>query len=374
MTTTITESAAVRLTINYPFWSELFYSMEVRETTPEQSKQIQTAATDGKLLWINRAFYAPLPREEQTKILIHELGHKMFLHPQRMGSREPELWNIACDLAINNLMIENKFGLDNTWLQDPQYNGWLAEAIYSDLIAKRRKGQPIPGMPAHLLDIVRPVTSDPSKDEQTVQIVVDRAIANAHARGDLPQGIEMAVQRAFRPVGETWYNHLHRYMQAITNSTYNWAKLNRRTLRSHGIFSPLHECEAMGDVLFFIDASGSCFRAAQQAKFADHVNAIMSECRPQRVVVYYFDTKCYPPEESEPGSMEVTLKPRGGGGTDFRGLFEQAEKDGHQPTVAIVLTDMEGLFPDRAPDYPVIWADVIGGNKAPFGEYLVVEN
>ena len=375
-----TEAAAVRLTINYPFWAELYFSMDVIELHDGHplSQQIQTCATDGKKLWVYVPFFSKLKLAEQVTILAHELGHKMFLHPTRCGFRDPGMWNVACDYAINSLLTKNGFQFPGVagkdYLLDAKYDGWLAEAIYADLMKQPQAQQ----MPQSLRDLMEPENLSPEERdqmEQAIQAVVERAVANAKARGDVPKGIDQGLLRTYRASNEKWYNHLHRYMQSLASSEYNWTRLNRRTLRTHGFFSPHHMSEALGDVVLFIDGSGSCFTRAQQAHFAEHVNAIMGEAKPRRVVVYYFDTQCYDAQEQEPGALELDLRPKGGGGTSFVDLFTTAEADGYCPDVAIVLTDMEGTFPAQEPPFPVIWADVDGGHHgaAPFGEYLEIE-
>jgi predicted metal-dependent peptidase len=371
--TDIATACAVRLAIRHPFWTEIFYSMGIEEATPEQvAGGLSTEATDGRTVWINKAFWTGLTLDQQVTEMVHELCHKMFLHPTRRGTRDPRIWNIACDLAVNSLMKQNGFVFDNTWLYDAQYDGWLAEAIYADLMknggAKAKKYQLAPGRG----DVLAPPPMSPEETEKfetEVQAMVDRAVAAAKAYGKLPLGIEKGLVEAYKPKREAWYNALHRYMQSLRTSEYNWARLNRRTLRSHGCFTPLHQSEALGDIVVAIDASGSVYDAASQSNFAGHINAILGEARPRKVYIYYFDTKMYPGEEIEAGTLDFTSRPKGGGGTAFAPIFEQLDEDGIVPEVCIVLTDLEGSFPNEAPEYPVVWAS-IEDHEAPFGEVL----
>lgn len=369
MKTDIAAACAVRLTLRYPFWNEVYYSMEVVE-----DETVRTAATDGRKLWIAPKFWKGLTLDQQVGLVAHELSHKILLHCTRRGSRDPQLWNTACDLAINPMLKNNGFTLPDDGLFEAKYDGWLAEAIYADLLKEQKAGRAVKMVPARLTDIRTPsgTPEQIAKVEAEVQALVERAINNAKAYGKLPLGIEQGVVQAFKPVREAWYNALHRFMQSLSSSEYNWARLNRRTLRSHGVFTPLHQSEALGDIAVFIDASGSVYHGAAQSNFAGHLNAILSEAKPRRVHVYYFDTKCYPGEVMEAGELEFVSRPRGGGGTAFAPIFEQLEEDGITPEVCIVLTDLEGSFPDEAPEYPVVWAS-IEDHAAPFGDVLVIE-
>jgi predicted metal-dependent peptidase len=377
-----TQAAAVRMTMKYAFWCELFYSMDVIEVHPGDPLEaaIQTLATDGKKLWVNVNYFNKETLDMQVADLVHELGHKMLLHPTRQGFRDPDRWNQACDYAINGMLKDNGFTLlpVEDWLYDTRYHGMLAEAIYADLTRRERdQDDPPPPMPTKRKDLVKPQGTEEqiAQQEEETKALVDRAVANALARGDLPAGVEGATTKAYKEAREPWYNHLHRFMQSLASSGYNWARLNRRTLRTHGFFSPHHMSESLGEVLLLIDGSGSCFTAAAQENFAEHVNAIMAEAKPKKIIVGYFDTKVYEWIEYEPGLMEIELKPKGGGGTSFRRPFAQVREAGYDPAVMIVLTDMLGTYPDEEPDCPVIWADVLGHDQnPPFGEYILVQS
>lgn len=388
-TSSVCAAAAVRLTMRFPFWTELFYSMTVEETA-----EVPTAATDGRKLWVNPTWWKTLSLDHQVGVTVHELCHKMYLHCTRQGSRDAQLWNVACDYAINGLLRANSMSLPEPHLYDIKYDGMMAETIYADLLkqqkaqqqqpqpgagkgqAKDGKGTPIPGVPEAWgkLQDIRQQTGSPEEIEKTeteVKALVERAIANAKAMGKLPAGIEAGVVQVFKASEEPWYNRLHRYMQSLSTSNYNWARLNRRTLRTHGVFSPLHQSEALGDIALFIDTSGSCFAKAEQANFAGHLNAILAEAKPHRIHLYYFDTKVYPGEVIEAGELDVSTRPKGGGGTSFEPIFRQIEDDDLLPEVVIILTDLYGSFPANEPGYPVVWA-CTSDQVAPFGETIKI--
>lgn len=374
----IAQAAAVKMTVMHPFFTELYYSMNIVELDDERAKElgVLTEATDGLNLYINTSFFSRLTTEAQTEELVHEVCHKMLLHVVRRAGRDPHLWQLAADYAANSLMKKNKFKLGPDWLYDAKYDGWLTEAIYVDLLNKQRNNEQLPQMPEGRGNDVRnaPASSeaDQQQVEQKIREQVERALTNAKARGNLPAGVELAVEDAMRLPPEPWYNRLHRFMQELRASGYNWARPNRRTLKTHGFFSPSHLSEALGDIVMWIDTSGSCMGAAEQAEFAGHVGAILAEAKPKRVKIYYVDTELYDGGEVEPGALDFKSAPVGGGGSDFREIHLRAEEDGYSPVVGIVLTDMYVRFPDDAPDYPVIWASTSEGIEAPYGETIYV--
>ena len=371
--TNIAANAAVRLTMRFPFWCELFYSMDIQKASDEQiAAGLLTEATDGRKLWINEDFFGKLSLDDQVKELVHELGHKAYLHPTRMGHRDPSLWNVACDHAINNMMVDNGFVLDSTWLCDRKYKGWLSESIYADL---KQQGNP-PPPPKGRQDVKAPGTTPEQIEnaEQQIKQDVERAVQNAAARGDLPMGMREGTSKAMKASTEPWFNHLHRYMQELMSGGYNWGKLNRRTLRTHGCFSPMHMTEELECVQLLIDTSGSCMSRARQAGFCEHVNAILNECKPKKIYVDYFTTRVHAGEEYEAGTCDIDLVAPTTGGTRFGDLFEHVLDHARNPAVCIVLTDLQSSdgYPDEPP-FPVVWADVLGYEpEAPYGETLRV--
>lgn len=385
MTDNIAAACGVRLAIRHPFWVEVFYSMTMKpapqEWIDDPVRPLKTQATDGRNVWFNIPYWESLKLDDQIKEMVHELLHKILLHNTRRGVRDPYWWNVACDYAVNDIMVLNAILDQNTivqgkWLHNVKYRNWQAEAIYSDLMKERGKDPKFdPGLPAH--DVLSmPADMSPEqieKFENGVQLMVERAIANAKAFGNMPLGVEMGVVEAFKPKNESWYNTLHRFMQSLSNSEYNWARPNRRALLTHGVFAPMHQSESLGAIRVFIDASGSCFSAAEQANFKGHINAILAEAKPQKVFVYYFDTKVYPGEVTEPGALEIDSKPRGGGGSSVVDCFNVDclhEEDQDDPAVCILLTDMYVQFPDEEPNYPVMWASTTENVEGPFGTTL----
>ena len=225
-------------------------------------------------------------------------------------------------------------------------------------------------------------TSEATKEaveklEKEVIDQVQKAMMTAKAHGSVPGGME-AFEDVCTPSREPWYNHLHRYMQSLSQSEYNWARINRRHLVQHQIFTPANYSESLEHIVFAIDCSGSVFGAAEQANFSGHVNAILAEAKPNKTHVIYFDSRVTRHEELDYGQLEFHTRPAGGGGTDFHPIFRFLDDEGIVPELCVVLTDCYGNFPDEAPGYPVIWASIVdpdhlGGYYPPFGDIVFVD-
>ena len=74
-------------------------------------------------------------------INLHELLHVIFMHSQRKGNRNHWLWCIACDYAVNSVLIK-EMRMDPPkelpCLYDPRFVGMPAEKIYDLLLEELR--------------------------------------------------------------------------------------------------------------------------------------------------------------------------------------------------------------------------------------------
>jgi len=61
---------------------------------------------DGQLLINTKNTKEDISLEHLTFIILHELGHPMFLSTERIGTRDHQLWNIAEDYMINEFINE----------------------------------------------------------------------------------------------------------------------------------------------------------------------------------------------------------------------------------------------------------------------------
>lgn len=86
-----------------PFFAFLLTRMkkQVDNTIPVAAVSVKDSNIT---LYINPQEYLGFPLEERLFVLIHEIMHVIFYHPTRKQKRKHDLWNIACDVAINQLI------------------------------------------------------------------------------------------------------------------------------------------------------------------------------------------------------------------------------------------------------------------------------
>jgi predicted metal-dependent peptidase len=91
-----------------------------------------TMCTDGENIIFHPDFVARHTDEAIRLVLIHEVLHCLNSHHERRGNRDPRKWNIACDYAINPLLM------DESGLEFPKDSRGQMEGLYEEKFAGMR--------------------------------------------------------------------------------------------------------------------------------------------------------------------------------------------------------------------------------------------
>lgn len=398
------------LVLSQPFFGALVLRLNVVE-----DRSCETFWVDGVDLGYNPDYLATLNDLELRGVLAHEVLHVANGHTWRMGARDLERWNDACDYAINPLVLSAGMQLPKGVLLDSRFLGKSAEEIYGQLTQEAKQkakdkssqngkpgnsgdaGGPGPQSPAQPASPTpsgqsgssgvpcEPTASRPSygevrqyagTDQPTKEaewkIAVIQAAKAAQMYGKLPGDLQAMVGEALRPVVD-WRAVLQRFAQQATPEDYSFAMPNRRYLHL-GLYLPSLHSSAIADAVFVRDSSGSVFDETQ-AQFDAEILTVFHSLRPARLVVMDCDTRVTQVQILERGASPELLPVRGGGATAFAAPFERVIADGIDPAFLVYLTDMNGKFPAAIPHYPVLWASttpLARAKKAPFGECVEV--
>lgn len=307
-----------------------------------------------------------------------------------------------CDYAINLILHEGEVGkmpeMDaskgEVKLLDERFKGMSAETIY-DILEKENQKQN-GGKAGGKLKMGGGVIIDLSKDdpggtggfekpknvdgsdlspaqmqelERDVDAKTSASAAAAKSQGKLPAGLERFIKGAMKPEVD-WRERLRMFVSKQFPTNQSWAKPNRRHLWQD-LYLPYTEKTGVGEIMVVLDTSGSISfdnPKSEGAQFYAEVRAIFEDVMPSKLRVVYCDAEVAGHDVFEQGE-EPMLKPRGGGGTDFRPPFKMVDREGLDIQCLIYLSDLYGSFPDQAAPYPVMWVsttDVV----APWGETI----
>src|ERR1700754_149902 len=96
--------ARAALITSQPFFGTLALYLNIVE-----QESCGTMAVDGTNLYYAPSFLNKLTPAELRGIIVHEVLHCAFQHHVRRQGRDMELWNEACDYAINPVVLESGF-------------------------------------------------------------------------------------------------------------------------------------------------------------------------------------------------------------------------------------------------------------------------
>jgi predicted metal-dependent peptidase len=311
---------------------------------------------------------------------------------------------MACDYAINPMLLDAGLTLPKDVLVDARFRSMSAERIYNLIAAEENQegsseqaeskpgggsgatedkaplgdhsandpqSPSTPGGVGQVLDAPAPVGEEgPSVSEQARewQIAVEQAESVAKLAGKLPAGAARTLEAA-RSARVDWRELLRRAWSETTPADYSWMRPNRRHVWA-GLYLPGITSEGVVEIAVAVDCSGSV-SARQLGLFQEEIQSILTGQRPKLAHVLYFDAEVQKVETYQAG-QPISLVPVGGGGTDFRPCFEWLRERGIVPEGLVFLTDLCGTFPSEAPPYPVIWAST-EDRRAPFGQVVSME-
>lgn len=356
--------ARSQLLMDQPFFGTLAIRLR-----PVQRDDIKTAATDGTHLFYNPPYIDKLDPVQLRGLIAHEVMHCVFNHMTRRQERNPELWNVACDYAINNHLIDAGFILPKGGLVDPAYKNMSAEQIYSLLQKEPKKHKPCAwGM---VLDSSSGgiEAGSAAEMESQWQIAVGEAAAVAKARGRMPGNIELFISDVLAPKVD-WRTVLWPFFTDLTNDNFSWRKPNRAYISEDEYLPSMYE-EACGKVAVIHDTSGSITDEEAQ-QFISELDAVLAQVKPEAIVYVQADYIVQEHQVLERGQRlkdhQVIFKGRGG--TAFAPAFRFIQESHPDVQAIVYLTDLESddfAEAEEAAVAPTLWVSVNRNAEAPFG-------
>ena len=396
----VVSAARSRLVLSKDATSAFFAALALRLET-EPAWNMPTLATDGERLLYNPDYALSLSEQELIGVVAHEVLHCALGHHVRRGMRDPSRWNVACDLAVNPVLLGAGFALPQSRLMPgegefaPLPGGLSAEEYYAQLpdSSGQQDDDAIkdgsanggncgdggsssdnsdPGGCGSVQDAGDGSPAQQQASEASWQVAVAQAarMAEARGKGDLPAGLARVVEEVLQPA-VPWRDVLRDFILRSARNDYRWNRPNRRFV-ARGIYLPSLAGESLGDVVVTVDTSGSIGQE-ELDRFAAEVQGIV-DAYDVLVTVLYHDTNVTEVEEWSPTDGVINLRPLGGGGTSHRCVFKWLEERSIDPTCVICLTDLYTTFPEASPSYPVLWA-VVGDcrTEPPFGQRLLID-
>jgi len=406
-------AARTRLILDKPFLGALVLRLPLVAADPQWC---QGAATDAKKLYYNQDYINALDIQQTQFVLAKQALHCALSHFARRQHRIKHRWDLACDYAVNPLLINDGLKAPPETLVDDGYEGMTAEEIYhyigdldnedSELDKQDEKNQDsdhpdkdnqnkdqqdqrnensqnsseesnqdMPASSEKDLDVndeipslaPKPVPLTPQEQEELSvqwQQRLAGAAQTAMQAGKLGGSMARMVDFMLQPK-LPWRMLLARYMTASARDDYSYSRPSSRR-GDPAIFPSLRSAQI--NVAVGVDISGSV-DDQEMSEFMSEVDAIKANMR-ARITLLPCDAAL---AEGSPWIFEpweeVTLPKqlKGGGGTDFNPVFEWLDEQDQNPDLLVYFTDCKGSFPKILPTFPVIWL-VKGKDSPPWGQ------
>ena len=361
-------AARTRLILDKPFLGALALRLPLVAADPQWCA---STWSNGKSLFYNPAYIDSLDVDQTQFALSREALHCALLHFYRRGSRERNLWENACDYAVNPLLIDDGLKPTPDTVYLAEFAGMTAEEIYPMLQDNLQQdpqsgdggeGSGGPGEP------------DP-RDQQTPGATESEALAaqwrqrlaaaaqQAQQAGKLSPEMARLVDFFLQP-RLPWRALLAQHLSATARNDYSYTRPSSRR-GDPAVFPGLRSEEV--ELVVAVDTSGS-IRDTEIEHFFAEINAIKGQLR-ARITLLCCDNELstaspvyFEPWENFDRNVEIA----GGGGTDFRPVFDWIERQDRAPDTLVYFTDALGRFPSAEPAWPTLWL-VKGKGTVPFG-------
>ena len=410
----IITKARARLLVRAPFFGAIALGLRW-VAAPE----VGTMATDGRAVWFSAAWCEAQGAEKTMGVIAHEVLHVVNKHHLRRRNRDPRLWNIACDLFINRILLADGYVLPGTLIFDAgdRFAGLPVEVIYQRLLGEQTQHQaggtpqPEPGAspsqggtsgtgadtdpgttaaetaatgngagivaPAARWGEVRDLTADNGtalgdaarrQAEDDLDVRIRQAAAAATRAGRFSAGmvemVEAALDRA------DWRDRFRTLFDGTLRSEASWARPNRRFL-PQGLYLPGWRRAGAGRVAFVLDTSGS-ISAPELSVYVGNLLGLIEETGPEQIAIIQCDTAVKQVDYLGPGETVDRIEVHGRGGTLFQPAFTWIIESGFGPHIIVYATDLASRDTPTDPGVPVIWLTPSRGRAVPFGEIVEV--
>lgn len=333
------------------------------------NEKIETARTNGVEIQWNPKWFLSLSPKERNSVLVHELWHVARLHAIRRGTRDPKIWNKACDYRINNDMYEDGYTLTKECLVDRSldcYEKQSEEQIYEILLDGNNQNK----LPNNDFgnDLVDQENPSPQIQQQLINTVVN-AIQQAKISkdsGSIPGDVTEFIDKFLKPV-IPWQSLLMRYMTDLMEETWSWKKPNRRF---QDIYMPsrIPDDGRLEHLMYFLDVSGS-ISSKEIIRFFSEIKYIQEALNPKKLTLVQFDHKIQKIDILTEDQPFNGINIVGRGGTSLYEVHDLIKKE--KPTAAVIFSDLACEPMEPVGKIPIIWVIINNPEENPsFGKSI----
>ena len=392
------EKAKARLMLDHPYFGTIASALKL-----EKNNELLTFSSDGETMRYNTEYIDNLSVPEVEFMMANGAMHSVLKHQHRASGRTNWLWQTATDYVVNGMLVKNGMQPPVYANYESKFEGMYAEEVYEMLRAEMNSDEELSNteqqteqiteaddVHAENLTMQKELTesndtdnteydSSEQKEEHNTAIPdmealneelkehFEQIFQKLKRQGDLPKDLQIVVPEYFSHKVD-WRELLYGYIASYAKSTYSFVPPNMKYLY-RGIYLPSLSSDLLR-IVVAIDTSGSIDEALL-SEFLGEINSIMQSYPNYEIDVITADAKVQSHKVFLPGET-LDYEVSGGGGTDFRPVFEYIDSYINYPTLLLYFTDGMGTFPEQEASYDVMWI-MPEEREVPFGEVMVLE-
>lgn len=371
--------ARINLLTDFPFYGSIAMKLVPREVSDQEAEAfgIHTMAVDqyGNLIYNPHWVLAQTDTVMKAGVS-HEVMHVCMKHLVRIGTRDPKIWNIAVDAAVNEI-LSHTFRIPDEWVRITQMAQKCSEEIY-DWIIKNAKTYKMPssgGFDSHIFGQDEGETTGDGKNKnkqgpggkgnqnspffQPGQQTFDtaRAVKEAYnfakSQGKLPAGIDRLFADILNPQLD-WKDVLRKFIVQVIPHDFSYTRPSKKSY-SCGYYMPMVKREHI-ELDIGVDSSGSI----SEEEYAEFLSEIYFMCRQfecLKATVIVCDAAVQEVMEIDENFDPTCVKGRGYGGTDSRPVYDWLEENRGVDTVKLLVYFSDGYIniPDKEYPFPTLW-------------------
>jgi predicted metal-dependent peptidase len=348
--------AKAKLLVEYPLFGTIASRLEL-----VVNDDIESFKSDGIKLQYNSDYIQKLSVDEIEFMFANGAMHASLAHEMRKNNRSGWLWQMATDMAINDMLVQNGLSLPDGAQYRKRFEGMYAEEIYAEL----KDDMIHDDIDSKLNELKEPSLSDSTEQaQQLFEEFASSVVEAEEKKGELP----LHVERFFKLNDGSkidWRDELRVAIERFYKDDYTLMPPNKKFLYM-GVYLPSATSQRFRLVVA-VDSSGSVDEKLLD-KFLSEINFLMNIVPNYEIDLLVCDDKILSHKTFYSGDeLEVELS--GGGGTDFRPVFEFIAQELLDTKLLLYFTDLDGVFPKDEPSYDVKWVSSNNTNVA-FGELI----
>lgn len=348
-------STKAKLLLEYPFFGTIAAAME-----SVQNDNIESFAMRENRFEYRQDYMAALDEGQTMFALCNAALHEALSHTHRRGNRSPWLWEMACDYAINALLIEAGFSPPPAVTYDTRFGNLSAEEIYTELSLEFLDQE----QNDRDADDRR---EDETGDEKLSRAQREKRTREAMAKDDpLSEGIGRILGGKASGTIE-WRRELRDCIGGYYISDYALIPPSKKLLYA-GVYLPGVYSRHL-ELAIAIDSSGSIDEVLL-SQFIAEIESITELFGSYTIELFVCDDRIRSHRRFTNGD-EIEYQLVGGGGTDFTPVFEAIETLERRPNLLLYFTDLDGRFPSSEPPYETLWITSVEA-YTPFGRVVVM--